>query len=188
MTTDIWPTLAFPAPTKWCVVPPSYPGSPDPCMPVQWNPGGLWALPVKQVCTHIMSTCTHSISTVSTPAWAARPLKCWRRIFTMYNAHITKRWRPWTDFHTFASTEKKSSQTTSNKEIGATKSKSRQRVCSTIRKRKHIECKEASMKKVRGSVAGAPLLVPGVPGRSIVPHLHIIVLWLVLLQLVHVLG
>ena len=62
------------------------------------------------------------------------------------------------------------------------------------------------VKKVRGSVAGAPLLVPGVPGRSIVPHLHILVLWLVtlllvlvlvllllvlwlvLLQLVHVLG
>ena len=46
-----------------------------------------------------------------------------------------------------------------------------------LRKRKHI-------KKVRGSVAGDPLLVPGVPGRSIVPHLHIIVLWLVTLLLV----
>ena len=43
----------------------------------------------------------------------------------------------------------------------------------TIRKRKHGKCEEVPVKKAWGSVAGA-WLVPGVLGRSIVPHVTIL--------------
>ena len=92
MSTNIWPSLAM----AKCRVPPSYPGSPDLSMLVQWSLTGY------EHSTWLV--CTHRISTVSTPPCPATPLRCSTRIFTMYNAHIPKAWRVYTDFHTYSLT------------------------------------------------------------------------------------
>ena len=93
MATNICLTLVFPAlPKVLCTS--IVPGISRPVHASSVKPYGLWAFPCP--------VCTHRISTVSTPPWTAGPLRCSTRIFTMYNAHIPKAWRPFRDFHTYS--------------------------------------------------------------------------------------
>ena len=93
-------------PCPKCCVPPSYPGSPDPCMLVQWSLTGY---------EHSLARYVHiALAPLARLPGPTGPLRCSTRIFTMYNAHIPKAWRPFTDFHRYSlpdiSAEKKWSQ------------------------------------------------------------------------------